>query len=198
MNDSPQLTKHALDDQDYILMGTLPASIYEQFPSFEVLWDLHPVDYYRITIMGKEIPTPRWQQAYGFDYAYSGARQQARPINDALRPIYTWSQTHLHPDINGLLLNWYDGKKGHYIGAHRDPDLVKGSPIVTLSLGEERLFRFRQYGQKGNGYQDFLVKDGTLLLIPWATNQRWTHEVPRFKRYQERRLSITLRAHLPQ
>ena len=45
--------------------------------------------------------------------------------------------------LNGLLLNWYDGRLGHYIGKHRDSrvNMIHGAPIVTISLGEERSFR---------------------------------------------------------
>ncbi len=44
---------------------------------------------------------------------------------------------------NGLLINWYDGRKEHYIGKHRDrrTNVVVDSPIVTLSIGQERIFR---------------------------------------------------------
>ena len=192
------LVRHDLDANHYILLGELPLPIQQQLPDFETLWAMHPEAYYTITVMGRRIKTPRWQQAFGFDYAYSGSKQEAWPVGPGLQPLLDWCQTHIHPETNGLLLNWYDGSLGHYIGAHRDPDLVQGSPIITLSQGEERIFRFRRYREKGTGYRDFVVRHGTLLLIPWDTNQAWTHEVPRFKRYQKRRLSITLRAHLPQ
>jgi len=94
------------------------------------------------------------------------------------------------------LLNWYDGQQGHYIGAHRDDtrDLHKDSPIVTISLGQERIFRMRRIGQKG--FKDFTVRNGEVLVIPWDTNLKWTHEVPSFKKYIGKRISITLRAYL--
>ena len=98
--------------------------------------------------------------------------------------------------LNGLLLNWYDGQKGHYIGAHRDDtrDLCPGSPIVSISLGQERIFRMRPWKQQG--FKDIIMKNGDAILIPWNTNQKWTHEVPKFKKYNDKRISITLRAYL--
>jgi hypothetical protein len=71
--------------------------------------------------------------------------------------------------------------------------LLKGSPIVTISLGEERVFRFRPW--RGKGYQDFVVKEGSVVIIPWDTNKTWTHEVPHFVRFKKRRISVTLRVY---
>ena len=69
---------------------------------------------------------------------------------------------------------------------------MKGSDIATISLGEARIFRMRPW--KKRGYTDIEVTHGDVLVIPWATNQAWTHEVPHFARFRERRISITLRA----
>ena len=92
-----------------------------------------------------------------------------------------------------MLLNWYDGASGHYIGAHRDDtrDLVVGSKIVTISLGEERTFRLRPLGLKG--YKDYTMRSGEVIVVPWDTNLHWTHEVPSFRKHQGKRISVTLR-----
>jgi len=88
----------------------------------------------------------------------------------------------------GLLLNWYEGQKGHYIGAHRDDtrDLFKDSPVVTISLGEERVFRMRKYKEK-KLKKDITVRNGEVIVVPWNTNLNWTHEVPSFKKYGGKR-----------
>ena len=63
---------------------------------------------------------------------------------------------------------------------------------MTVSLGEERVFRLRPWKQAGR--VDFPARDGTAFVLPYATNLRWTHEVPPSKRRTQRRISITLRA----
>ena len=163
--------------------------------AFQTLWDLHPETYHTLKIHGKEVKTPRWQQAYGQNYRYTGSQNNALAIPDTLSPFLTWSQTHIHPGLNGLLLNWYDGERKHYIGAHRDDtrDLAKGSPIVTISLGEERVFRLRPW--KSSGFIDVPIPHGGVVVIPWETNLSWTHEVPYFKKYHGKRISVTLRAY---
>lgn len=162
--------------------------------SFVELWNLHPVDFHTLVMHGKEVKTPRWQQAYGHSYEYTGSRNNALPIPPVFGAFLRWGQDNVDHRLNGLLLNWYDGAAGHYIGPHRDSrtGLVPGTPIVTISRGEERVFRMRPW--QGEGYKDTLLTDGSALVMPWATNLTWTHEIPRIKKYQGKRISVTLRA----
>lgn len=145
---------------------------------------------------GKEVKTPRWQQAYGHSYEYTGSKNNALAIPSILEPFLAWGKLNVDQRLNGLLLNWYDGAAGHYIGPHRDSrtGLVPGTPIVTISRGEERIFRMRPW--QGEGIRDTLLTDGSALIMPWGTNLAWTHEAPKFKKYTGRRISVTLRAFL--
>ncbi len=164
--------------------------------AFKEIWNLHPEEFHSLLMHGKEVLTPRWQQAYGKSYRYTGSKNNALPIPIILQPFLIWSQQHIDSRLNGLLLNWYDGHKDHYIGAHRDDtrDLVKDSPIVTISLGQERIFRMRPF--KKRGYKDITFRNGEVIVMPSDTNQNWTHEVPKFKKFDGKRISITLRAFL--
>lgn len=182
-----------LDESFSIWKGELPAAFAFTKEGFDTLWNLHPVEFHTLKILGKEIDTPRWQQAYGKDYRYTGSKQNALDIPDILQVYQQWCRDNIDSDFNGLLVNWYEGTKKHYIGAHRDDtrDLVSDTSIVTISLGEERIFRLRPYG--GKSYQDFLMQHGTVMIIPWETNLHWTHEVPHFARFKGKRISITLR-----
>lgn len=146
---------------------------------------------------GRLVRTPRWQQAYGRDYFYTGRVNAALPIPDELEPLHSWVRKTISSDLNGLLLNWYDGALGHYIGRHRDSvrGLVKGSCIVTVSLGEERTFRLRPWPNRtGSKRIDFPASDGTVFVTPWETNLAFTHEVPRSVTQLGRRISVTFRA----
>ena len=186
------LTPHFLDGSCVIYAGQLPEEELELL-NFEEIWNLHPKDYDTVKIHGREIKTPRWQCAYGKNYHFSGNTYEALPIPGQLTSVYGWCREHIYQHLNGLLLNWYDGKLKHYIGKHRDStrNMIAGAPIVTISLGEERIFRLRPYQQKGR--IDFKASHGSVFVVPYETNQKFTHEVPHFQRFQERRLSITLR-----
>jgi hypothetical protein len=89
---------------------------------FAQLWALHPQHFHAITqpFTGRTIPLPRWQQAYGRDYRYSGGVNRALPVAPLLEPYLAWARRRLDARLNGLLLNWYDAALGHYIGPHRD------------------------------------------------------------------------------
>ena len=192
--DAHTFGSHTLSQGEEVLCGQLPQELIPSSQGFESWWDLHPEEHPEIMMHGKKVPIPRWQKAYGRDYRFSGQVSPADELTEEMEALLEWANTHIFQGLNGVLLNWYDGAKGHYIGAHRDSivGLTKGSPVVTISFGERRVFRMRPY--KGSGYEDFEVGHGDVLIIPWRTNMMYTHEVPRKVSYHRRRVSVTLRA----
>lgn len=184
---------HDLGDGHRFFVGALPPALRPDAVGFAALWELHPGDYHVIKMHGREVPTPRWQQAYGADYHYTGRVNRALPPTPAMRPFLEWAQATIDRRLNGILFNWYDGAHAHYIGKHRDSriGMIDGAPIVTISLGEERTFRIRPW--RGAGVNDFAAGDGAVFILPYATNLAYTHEVPHAARHRGRRISITLR-----
>jgi alkylated DNA repair dioxygenase AlkB len=189
-----ELTRHRLDDGHALLSGRLPDDLMPDERAFAGLWDLHPPGYHRIKMRGRDVDTPRWQQAYGEDYDYTGRVNHALDVPASLAPLLAWCQDRIDTRLNGLLLNWYDASQCHYLGRHRDSrkNLCVGAPIVTLSFGEARVFRLRPW--RAAGKRDFQANHGTIFVMPFRTNLAWTHEVPHFKRYTGRRISVTARA----
>jgi alkylated DNA repair dioxygenase AlkB len=187
-------TEHRLDAERSIWAGRLPVHLLFSREQFGDLWSIHPSQRHEIVIHGKKVPTPRWSQAYGADYYYSGTVNKAMPVPILLSPVLAWAQEAIEPSLNGLLLNWYDGQLGDYIGKHRDDvrHLLPNTPIVTVSYGEERIFRLRPW--RGTGYRDFAASDGAVFVMPLETNETWTHEVPTFARYGGQRVSVTIRS----
>lgn len=177
-----------------IRVEQLPPALLPSPNQLEALWSLHPAEFHDITMMGRRVKTPRWQQAYGVDYRYTGNVNVALPVPAALHPYLEFARGY-ETRTNGLLLNWYDPAKKHYIGRHRDanPGRIDGTPIVTISLGGSRVFRLRPW--RGDGERvDIELHHGTVVVMSWATNLAWTHEVPHRQRDTERRISITARA----
>ncbi len=196
LQDTPSLERHRLDDEHSIFSTDLPDHLRLNRSQFDEVWNMHPVAYTEIMMHGKKVMTPRWQQAYGRDYLYSGQSNRALPIPPLLLPLLEWSQS-IHPKLNGLLLNWYDGSKGHYIGKHRDSiaNIIPDTPIVTISFGETRTFRLRPHG--GTGIIDFESYDSKVFIMPLSTNRAWTHEITKTARAQGKRISVTVRSFLP-
>jgi alkylated DNA repair dioxygenase AlkB len=195
------MTRHELSTGHAFSVGTLPHSLILDQQEFATAWKLHPDYFHTIKMHGKLVTTPRWQQAYGKDYEYTGRVNAALPLDiltmpiPKIRAIVSWRKGWIDQRLNGLLLNWYDGPLGHYIGKHRDStkNMVKGAPIVTLSFGERRTFRLRPW-RTSREHVGFDADNGTMFVMPYDTNLAWTHEVPRSTRSLGRRISFTLRA----
>lgn len=187
---------HDLGDGHTFWTGNLPVDLRFDATAFEALWRMHPPEYHEILMHGRAVKTPRWQQAFGKDYHYTGRVNRALPVPPLLEPLLYWSRGNVDTRLNSMLINWYDGMSGHYIGRHRDSkrEMVKGVPVVTVSFGEERIFRLRPY--RGEGRRDFPARDGSVFVMPYETNLSWTHEVPRARKSSGRRISVTLRGFL--
>ncbi len=189
-----ELRPFPLDDTHRLDLGELPPELLPDAGAFDDLWASHPDAFHEIVMHGRKVHTPRWQQAYGTDYHYTGSTNRALPLTPVLSRWLAWSREAIDPRLNSILINWYEGASGHYIGKHRDSDVnrVEGSPIVTLSFGEERTFRMRPW--RGQGFLDVPAVHGGIIVIPWDTNLTWTHEVPPRASSRGRRISLTLRA----
>jgi alkylated DNA repair dioxygenase AlkB len=188
------LSKQALDNNHHIYTGSLPDELLPSEEQFERLWELHPKKFPTCMIYGREMAMPRWHQAFGRNHRFSGITREASPVNADLAPYLAWAHQAIDGELNGLLVNWFDGKLGHYIGKHRDSEIgiQEGSSYVTISFGETRILRLRKW--KGSDRLDFPVENGSIAIIPYATNRAWTHEIPKSKRASGRRISVTMRA----
>lgn len=188
---------HDLNSSGHLFFTwALPARLVLNAKKFLALWENHPPDFHPIKMHGRLLRTPRWQQAFGADYYYSGNVNKALPIPSSLTLVHTWAKDTIDDRLNGILLNWYDGSLGHYIGRHRDStvNVIPGTPIVTISLGETRTFRLRPWKDDNGNRIDFKASNGAVFVMPFATNLSWTHEVPSFSKSKGLRISITLRA----
>ena len=182
--------------------------------------------------MGKLCQAPRWTQAYGVSYSFTGQTAEARALDDAGTPplvrdeLCAWD-TRLRragalpgrAALNGALLNWYDGALKHYIGPHSDDErtLAAGAPIVSLSFGQRRRFRFtckRKTGECGGGggggggggqdgggdrHERELVlelADGDAVVMGGDCQRTHKHEIMKLRKSDpgERRVNLTMRA----
>lgn len=174
---------------------------------FEQAWDLHPQDHATIMMFGRPVLTPRFQQAYGESYRFSGKTFEAKPFPRAIQSAVQLMQGMVVHEtgepsyLNSALVNWYaDGD--HYMGPHADDErtIYKQSPIFTLSLGAARRFVFtpKKSPAGSNGAcLELLLNDGDLLVMGGRTQQTHKHALPKMKRCQDKRISITMRCFLP-
>jgi alkylated DNA repair dioxygenase AlkB len=190
----PDFTSHELGDGHRLFVARLPDHLRWDPATFAAAWTLHPEVRPTIVMHGRAVQVPRWQQAYGLDYRFSGQTSPATPVPPLLVPVLGWVREAVHPALNALLVNWYEGP-GHYIGPHHDATarMLPGAPIVTASFGEERAFRPRRGTGRERQTRDFAAADGTVFVLPRDTNDVWKHSVPKSVRYTGRRISVTIR-----
>lgn len=137
---------------------------------------------------GKPVATLRKSCAFGapgMAYRYAGVTRTALPLPSALGAL-------VDGPYNFVLANLYpDGKAA--IGAHADDedDIVQGSPIAALSLGQSRTFVLT--GKDGKRAAEVTLGHGSLLVMEGDTQQRFKHSVPKQPRLTLPRVSLTFR-----
>jgi len=79
------------------------------------------------------------------------------------------------------------------MGCHADDEKELGhNPfIASLSLGEQRLLKFRH--QKSKQVLDVVLNHGDLLLMAGEIQHYWRHELPKTKKLKTERINLTFR-----
>lgn len=189
-----------MDDKCWIEKGKISKELILNEEEYTTLWNSHPEEYHKIKIFNKIIDTPRWQQAYGKDYSFSGSVSEAKPFTPLLKKILDWANYNetvngRDPSLNGILVNWYkDGD--HYIGWHSDnePQLDKTSPIYTISFGTNRTFKIREKSKKN--VKSYELYNGDYFIMGGEFQKYYQHHLPKRSRCKKSRISITIRKFL--
>jgi len=149
-----------------------------------------------VTVMfGKRIVTARkvaWFADGGLSYSYSGTTKQALPWTPELLRLRELATRRTGATYNSCLLNLYHhGSEG--MGWHGDDEstLVPGSSIAAISLGAERKFSFKHRRTKQTVSQT--LENGSLLDMRGDTQKNWLHQLPKTRRVNEPRISLTFR-----
>ena len=146
-------------------------------------------------IFGKRIITKRkvaWYAAESFEYKYSGITKVALPFTKELLELKNITETWTGETFNSCLLNLYhSGDEGMAWHSDAEPDLKKNGAIASLSFGAERKFSFKHKQTKEK--VDFVLQNGSLLLMKGTTQTHWFHRLPPAKLIQHPRVNLTFR-----
>ena len=77
------------------------------------------------------------------------------------------------------------------VGLHADAEPEMGPVIASVSLGAERLFRFK--GQNGSVAFAERLPHGSLLIMAGQTQKNLKHEVPKEPDVHQPRINLTFR-----
>jgi len=172
-------------------LGVAPAELFER---------LHRTLAWReesITLFGRRMLQPRLIAWYGDAdavYRYSGVRHLPLPWTDELAMLRRCLERLCGSRFNSVLANLYRDHRDS-MGLHADDEAELGSrPVIaSLSLGEERVFRFRHRHRRDVDAPRLSLPDGSLLVMAGETQQNWKHELPKRTRACGPRINLTFR-----
>jgi alkylated DNA repair dioxygenase AlkB len=150
-----------------------------------------------IFLFGREVPQPRLLAWYGDPaarYRYSGRLHHPLPWTVRLLDLKVIVEGIVGAQFNSVLANLYrDGSDSMGLHADDEPELGERPVIASLSLGEERTFRFRHRHDRRLAPRQFTLASGSLLVMAGDTQRNWKHEVPKSRKTLGPRINLTFR-----
>lgn len=149
----------------------------------------------QIFLYGRWLKVPRLMCWYGdqqAEYKYSGVNHQPLPWIEPLSLIKDKIQSYYPCVFNSVMANLYrDGNDSMGCHADDEKELGENPLIASLSLGEQRLLKFRH--QKTKQVFDVTLSNGDLLLMTGEIQHHWRHELPKTKKLKTERINLTYR-----
>jgi len=134
----------------------------------------------------------RWTTSFGKSYDYSGMTYPDTDIPDFLSNLIPAITNAVGFTPNNCLINLYhDGMSS--MGYHSDDTsiLSKGTGVVIISLGSNRILRFRNILDRTN-IIDYTLNSGSLFYMDDTVQDNWMHSIPRMD-VDNVRISLTFR-----
>jgi alkylated DNA repair dioxygenase AlkB len=154
----------------------------------------------QLFLFGRWVAVPRRVLFFadiGVTYRYSGVDHIGRGWPDSLKPLKQKAEYYAQQTFNSVLLNRYQ-TGDDYMGWHSDDEVCLGPAptIAMLSLGCARdfLFRVKTAPKKHHSLQ---VTDSSWLIMLPPTQALWQHSLPKRKKANGIRVSLTFRQVLP-
>jgi alkylated DNA repair dioxygenase AlkB len=133
-----------------------------------------------------------WYGDDAYGYRYSQLTRTALPWPTELLRLKTQLEAFTGESFNSCLLNYYHD--GHdCMGWHADNEkmMKTGATIASISLGAERVFKFRH--KHTHEMISILLEQGSLLLMKGETQEHWKHSLPASKKISTPRINLTFR-----
>lgn len=130
--------------------------------------------------------------SFGVAYNYSQIEYPKLPIPKIIEDINVSIDGLLNFKPNNCLINFYENGTSK-MGFHSDQIdiLAKNTGVVIISLGAERVLRFRNIENKENVI-DYSLANGSLIYMDQLTQKEWQHSIPKDDT-KDSRMSLTFR-----
>lgn len=149
-----------------------------------------------ITVFGKVYPQPRLTALYGNNgrsYSYSNITMHPHEFTFALCEIKKRVENIAQVEFTTCLINLYrNGQDSNGWHSDDEKELGKNPTIASVSLGADRVFKFRDKKATSNVLK-LLLEHGSLLLMRGATQHNWQHQLPKTSKVAEPRINLTFR-----
>jgi len=128
-------------------------------------------------------------------YSFSGTTIKPRELTHPImiKLLEKVNEMEENAEYNGVFVNWYyDGEE--YIGWHSDDekDLVPSTSIYSITFGASRKFKIKNKISKET--TDFILDNGTLVIMGGDMQKEYQHCVPKTKKCKESRINLTIRS----
>lgn len=108
-------------------------------------------------------------------------RKVKREIEEKLKfEPFDYCLVHLYPDGESSIA-WHNDKE------------ALNTPVVSVSFGATRKFRFRRLGETKGWDKEFLLKHGDVFIMKAGCQKKFVHTIPKELKIKEPRINFTFR-----
>ncbi len=151
---------------------------------------------HRVRMFGRELLAPRlsaWVGDPGASYTYSRVRHEPLAWTPTLAALRDRLDSEFSVRFNSVLVNCYrDGRDSMGWHADDEPELGAEPLIASISLGAERVMRFRSRGEN-RATHTLNLAAGSLLLMAGRTQQLYQHAIDKTRAAVGERINLTYR-----
>ena len=174
----------------------LPKDLSINKEDFLKLWETRNRKYNKIKIYGRWCESKRFQNCYGKDYKFSGNIIKAKPIPESLIKYIKYFSEKYNYNFNMCLLNFYEDGN-HYISMHSDneKELIVNTPVITITFLEDNNQPRKFVIQKNDTKAKEIIKleNNSYFVMGGTFQKEFKHGIPKEKKINTKRISITLR-----
>ena len=163
---------------------------------FENLHKETPWQQDNITVFGKVYAQPRLTSLYAnnsLPYSYSNITMHPHSFTPLIDSLRKRIEKHTKATYTTCLLNLYrNGKDSNGWHSDDEKELGMNPTIASLSIGANRLFKFRSKEDKSK-IKSLIIESGSLLLMKGETQHNWQHQLPKTSKIVPPRINLTFR-----